>query len=283
MENIEVLAPAKINLTLDVVGKRPDGYHDVEMIMQSLQLHDILTLHKIDEGIQLTCNWPEIPLTEGNLVYKAALALKDRTGYIGGVRIHIHKEIPMEAGLAGGSSDAAAALKGLNQLWALNLTNEELSEIGSNIGADIPFCLLGGTAIARGKGEILEPLQSPPKLWIVLAKPSLGVSTAKVYQNFKLDHVEKGPDTDVMVMAIKQGDFQGIVDNLCNVLESVTLKLHPELNDIKSQLSSLGASGVLMSGSGPTIFAIFKEEALGKRAVEVLKEKLPQVFLTQTT
>jgi 4-diphosphocytidyl-2-C-methyl-D-erythritol kinase len=282
MDKIQVLAPAKINLTLDVIGKRPDGYHEVEMVMQALELHDTLSFKEHENEIQLTCNWPSIPVNEKNLVYKVAVALKERTGYLGGAEIHIHKEIPMEAGLAGGSSDAAAALKGLNELWSLKLSLEELMEIGGAIGADIPFCLIGGTALATGKGEKLKVLESASPLWIVLAKPTIGVSTAIVYQNFNLAKVDEHPNTQAMVSALKENNFQGITANLGNVLETVTLELYPELKSIKAQLKELGAQGVLMSGSGPTIFGIFKEKDLAQEAVNQLSKILPQVFLTKT-
>jgi 4-diphosphocytidyl-2-C-methyl-D-erythritol kinase len=282
MDKIQVLAPAKINLTLDVIGKRPDGYHEVEMVMQALELHDTLSFEKHENNIQLTCNWPSIPVNEKNLVYKIAVALKERTGYPGGATIHIHKEIPMEAGLAGGSSDAAAALKGLNELWNLKLSLEELMEIGGAIGADIPFCLIGGTALATGKGEKLKVLKSASPLWIVLAKPTIGVSTAMVYQNFNLAKVEKHPNTKVMINALKENNFQGIVVNLGNVLETVTLELYPELKKIKAQLKELGAHGVLMSGSGPTIFGIFMEKDPAQEALNQLSKTLTQVFLTKS-
>ncbi|SHF13065.1 4-diphosphocytidyl-2-C-methyl-D-erythritol kinase [Desulforamulus putei DSM 12395] len=253
-------AHAKINLTLDVLGRRPDGYHEVEMIMQSIGLHDTLELEYKPKEIVLTVSGVPVTAGQDNLVLKAARLLQQQAGPEAGAIIHLHKEIPVAAGLAGGSSDAAAALRGLNRLWNLRLREEQLMKLAARLGADVSFCLLGGTAIARGVGEILTPLPPASRFGVVLVKPAFGVSTAEVYRGLDLAKLGRRPDTSAMTGALQKGDLDLVAANLCNVLESVTLRLHPELQAIKERLQEAGCRGVLMSGSGPTIFGLTADE-----------------------
>lgn len=248
---------AKINLALDVTGVRENGYHDVRMIMQSVDLHDTLKLTKTDTpGITLSVGTAPLPAGPGNLVYDAAKLLFDRFELSGGVLIELDKCIPMSAGLAGGSSDAAATLRGINRLFELGLSNTELCELGVTLGADIPYCIIGGTALAEGIGEIITPLPAMPSCRILLVKPPAGVSTGFVYRNLNMDTLEH-PDVDGMMDAIRRGSYVGVTSRLGNVLETVTLAHCPEIATIKTQMQSLGADGVLMSGSGPTVYGIF--------------------------
>ncbi|GAE31741.1 4-(cytidine 5'-diphospho)-2-C-methyl-D-erythritol kinase [Alkalihalobacillus hemicellulosilyticus] len=256
-----VKAPAKINLSLDAVKKREDGYHEVEMIMTMVDLADRIDLTLTESGnIKVEVSEGFVPNDHRNLAYKAAELLKERFDVRLGVDIYITKCIPVAAGLAGGSSDAAATLKGLNRLWKLGLSLDELAELGAEIGSDVSFCVYGGTALATGRGEVIQSIPSPPSCWVILAKPPIGVSTADVYKRLDLRHVEHAPTTE-MLKAIEQQDFKAICHNLHNVLESVTLDLYPEVRRIKEQMARFGADGVLMSGSGPTVFGLVEHES----------------------
>lgn len=256
-----VKAPAKINLTLDVLHKRPDGYHEVEMIMTTVDLADRIDLTETDDGkIVIDVSEGFVPGDQRNLAYQAAELLQKRMNVKKGVSIYITKRIPVAAGLAGGSSDAAATLKGLNKLWQLELSLDELAEIGKEIGSDVAFCVYGGTALATGRGEIIEAIPAPPSCWVILAKPPIGVSTADIYKRLTLQNIEHAP-TKRMIEAIRQQDFTGICANLHNVLESVTLDMYPEVRHIKEQMLRFGANGVLMSGSGPTVFGLVEHES----------------------
>jgi len=241
-----VKAPAKINLSLDVLHKRPDGYHEVEMIMTTIDLADRLELSLLDrDEIQIISHNRFVPDDQRNLAYQAALLLKKRFSVNRGVAITIEKNIPVAAGLAGGSSDAAAALKGLNKLWKLGLTIDELAELGAEIGSDVSFCVYGGTALAKGRGEIISYLPAPPTCWVVLAKPHIGVSTADVYRRLDLNGIHH-PNTKKMIQSIENDNFMGVCTHLGNVLEDVTLKLYPEVALIKDQMKRFGADAVLM-------------------------------------
>ncbi len=254
-------AYAKLNLALDVVGVRDNGYHDVRMIMQTVDLHDSLAFKKSETpGITLSVGGADLPAGPGNLVYDAAKLLLDTYGVKEGVQITLDKCIPMASGMAGGSSDAAAALRGLNRLFDLGATPEALRRIGVQLGADIPYCLEGGTALAEGIGEIITPLPAIPRCFILIVKPPAGVSTSFVYRNLDMDNLDH-PDVDGMITAIKNGSYIGIASKLGNVLERVTLAHCPEIATIKEQMLSLGADGVLMSGSGPTVFGLFPTKA----------------------
>ncbi|WP_010309128.1 4-(cytidine 5'-diphospho)-2-C-methyl-D-erythritol kinase [Kurthia senegalensis] len=273
-----VKAPAKINLTLDVLHKRPDGYHEVEMIMTTVDLADRVGLElREDTDILIHSTNNFVPDDQRNLAYQAAKLLQERFHVTKGVAITIDKQIPVAAGLAGGSSDAAATFKGLNELWELGLTIDELAELGAEIGSDVSFCVYGGTAIARGRGEKIEHISAPPSSWVILAKPSIGVSTAAVYGGLKLEDA-KHPNTARMVEAIETNDYDKMCGTLSNVLESVTLQLHPEVSSIKEQMQRFGADGVLMSGSGPTVFALVQTEARTTRIVNGLKGFCDEVY-----
>lgn len=270
MKYTEVYAQAKINLSLDVLGKRPDGYHEVRMIMQTLALHDIVTLEQRPSGIEVCTNSPWIPPNEGNIAYKAAQLLMETQGIRTGLRISIDKRIPVAAGLAGGSSNAAAVLKGLNEMLALGLSSDILMAIGKQIGADVPYCLQGGTVLAEGIGEVLTPLSSPGSVPVVLVKPRLGVSTAWVYQNLKLDAVKQRPDIDRLMGYLVQRDITALAQDMHNVLEEVTGPRYPVIGTIEKLLLEYGALGSMMSGSGPTVFGIFSENSTAQDAYDKL-------------
>lgn len=279
-EKMKVLvkAPAKINLSLDVLFKRDDGFHEVEMIMTTVDLADRIELTELEENvIQLESSGGYIPTDNRNLAYKAAEIIKKRFSIQKGVHIYISKNIPVAAGLAGGSSDAAATLKGLNQLWNLGLSLDELAVIGAEIGSDISFCVHGGTARALGRGEVIEKIASPPPCWVILAKPTMGVSTAEVYRGLKVNEVPH-PDTQAMLTALEEKNYKGICHNLGNVLESYTLEKYPEVKQIKDQMKRLGADGVLMSGSGPTVFGLIQHENRMKRVVNGLRGFCKEVY-----
>ncbi|WP_040203839.1 4-(cytidine 5'-diphospho)-2-C-methyl-D-erythritol kinase, partial [Neobacillus jeddahensis] len=251
-----VKAPAKINLALDVLHKRSDGYHEVEMIMTTIDLADRVELTLLNQDkIHILSHNRYVPDDQRNLAYQAAQLLKDRFAVKKGVMISIEKTIPVAAGLAGGSSDAAATLRGLNKLWDLGLSLDELAELGSEIGSDVSFCVYGGTALAKGRGEVITELPAPPTCWVILAKPFIGVSTAEVYRRLDVKGTEH-PNIGGMIEAIHTHDYQRVCDNMGNVLEDVTLSLHPEVAQIKEQMKRFGADAVLMSGSGPTVFGI---------------------------
>ncbi|PTM54827.1 4-(cytidine 5'-diphospho)-2-C-methyl-D-erythritol kinase [Desmospora activa] len=276
--DISVKAPAKINLTLDVLHKRPDGYHELEMVMTTIDLADRIDLTEISGGIQLESTSGFIPFDDRNLAYRAAALLQQRFSVKKGVRILIHKEIPVAAGLAGGSSDAAATLKGLNKMWNLGLSTEELAQLGLELGSDVPFCVKGGTAIARGRGEHLTPIAPPPPCWVVLAKPQHGVSTAEVFGALDLAEKRDQPNLDAMVNALEHRDFTGVCANLSNVLEQVTLSTYPQVGKLKERMDTFGAEGVLMSGSGPTVFGLVSRESLARRVVNGLRGFCRQVY-----
>jgi 4-diphosphocytidyl-2-C-methyl-D-erythritol kinase len=282
MKKIFEKAPAKINLLLDVLRKREDGYHEVEMVMTMIDLADRLELEALSEDrIVFASQTGIIPLDEKNLAVQAARLLKKRYAVNAGVSMYLEKRIPVAAGLAGGSSDAAAALRGLNRLWGLGLSLDELESLGAELGSDVPFCIRGGTAIARGRGEQLERIPSPPSCWVVLAKPPINVSTADVYGKFKLEAVKEHPSLSDMLAAIHEKSFPGICRSLGNVLETVTLECYPEVRQIKSCMQKLGAEGVLMSGSGPTVFALVSKESKVHRIYNGLRGFCKEVFVVR--
>lgn len=283
MESIQLKARAKINLTLDVLGRRDNGYHDVEMIMQQINLYDVVTVSKVEEDrIVLTCSEPFLPVDDKNLAYRAAELMKEAYGITCGFDIHIEKNIPIAAGLAGGSTNAAAVIMGINQLCDLNLSLEALQMQGFKLGADVPFCFLEGCAVARGLGEILTPITGFEHAWMVLVKPNFGVSTKDVYTNLKLDEIKVHPDTESMIEALKVQNRHVILSGLCNVLETVTLSLYPKVQEVKVLLNGFGADGVLMSGSGPTVFGIFSSYERAKTAHKKIKKLYPQSYVVNT-
>lgn len=288
MEAVTLQAYAKINLGLDVLRKRPDGYHEVKMIMQSISLADTLELKKIpEEAIRLINGAerdnPEVPMDKTNLIYRAIDLIKQKYAILEGIEATLTKRIPVAAGMAGGSTDAAAALKGMNQLFALGLSEQELCELGVTLGADIPYCIMGGTALSEGIGERLTPLPPMPECWILIAKPPICVSTGFVYGNLKANELTVHPDIDGMTEAIQHNDLHGITSRLGNVLETVTIPAHPEIAVIKDRMLDYGAMQALMSGSGPTVFGIFAEEEQAAEAgTAIQKEGLSgQVYLTK--
>lgn len=272
MNELTLNGYAKINLGLDVLRRREDGYHEVRMIMQNIGLHDVITLKKTEErGIVLTTNAGELPVNKDNLMYKAADMLFTEFELPGGIAMHLEKNIPVAAGLAGGSTDCAAVLRGMNELYGLNLTLEELQKRGVKIGADVPFCLMEGTALAEGIGEKLTRLPACPACHVVIAKPPVDVSTKVVYTNLKAAELKEHPDIDGMLEALESRDLPGIAERLANVLETVTVPMHPVISDIKDMLEENGAMKALMSGSGPTVFAMFDDIEKANNAVEKLK------------
>ncbi|PLS15116.1 4-(cytidine 5'-diphospho)-2-C-methyl-D-erythritol kinase [Bacillus sp. M6-12] len=274
-------APAKINLALDVLFKRPDGYHEVEMIMTTVDLADRIEFAETDrDEIIILSHNRFVPDDSRNLAYQAAALLKERFNIGKGVAISIEKNIPVAAGLAGGSSDAAATLRGLNRLWKLNLSLDELAVLGAEIGSDVSFCVYGGTALARGRGEKITHLPIPPKCWVILAKPTIGVSTADVYRRLDLSTV-KHPDVNKMISAIESKNYQGVCAGVGNVLENVTLQVYPEVANIKDQMKKFGADAVLMSGSGPTVFGLVEHDSRMQRIYNGLRGFCEQVYAVQ--
>ena len=274
---------AKINLGLDVLGKREDGYHEVRMIMQTIRMYDQLDMQKsVEPGIHLTTNKKYIPVDENNLVWRAAKLMMDTCGIIEGVSIHLHKVIPVAAGMAGGSSDAAATLVGMNRLFHCGLSKEKLMELGVQIGADVPYCVLRGTALAEGIGEKLTVLPPMPDCWILIGKPGISVSTKYVYTTLDLNTDTVHPDIDGMKKALEDGNLYGITERMGNVLQDVTIPAYPEVERIKEQMKTLGAVNAMMSGSGPTVFGIFDNEEKAQEACQKLRESgsCQQVFLT---
>ncbi|GAK43141.1 4-(cytidine 5'-diphospho)-2-C-methyl-D-erythritol kinase [Paenibacillus urinalis] len=272
-------APAKINLMLDVLHKRSDGYHEVEMIMTMVDLADRIEMSEIKrDTIMISSQAGYIPLDEKNLAFQAAKLVKDRYDVKKGVYIHLDKKIPVAAGLAGGSSDAAATLRGLNKLWGLNISDEELRLLGAELGSDVPFCITGGTALATGRGEQLHQLPNPPQCWVVLAKPPINVSTAEVYGRVRSDQIQRHPSAKRMEDAIRNQSFAGVCKELGNALEDVTLKLHPEVGQLKEAMMKLGADGVLMSGSGPTVFGLVSKESKVPRIYNGLRGFCKEVY-----
>ena len=266
MKEIKLKAMAKINLGLDVTRKREDGYHEVRMIMQSINMYDQIRLSPLED----------------NLVYKAAKLLMDEFQVTSGVEIHLRKFIPTAAGMGGGSSDAAAVLVGVNRMFQLGLTKRELMERSVAIGADVPFCVLRGTALAEGIGEILTPLPSLPKCFVLIAKPPINVSTKFVYTNLRANELTCHPDIDGQIRALQDGDLEAACKKMGNVLETVTIPAYPIIQTIKDKMMQCGAVNAMMSGSGPTVFGIFNEREQAEKAAELLREedKIRQMFVT---
>lgn len=264
---------AKINLGLDILRKREDGYHEVRMIMQTIQMYDVLEMKKVKKpGISLSVNYPYIPSDERNLVYKAAKLLMDEFQVKEGVDIRLEKFIPVAAGMAGGSSDAAAAMVGINHLFKLGLSEKDLMDRAVNIGADVPYCIMRGTALAEGIGEILTPLPPMPKCPVLIAKPPVAVSTKFVYENLKLTDATKHPDIDAVADAIKNKDLKAVAANMGNILETVTIPHNPVIAEIKKVMKANGALNAMMSGSGPTVFGLFQSEKDIRKAYDALKQ-----------
>ncbi len=282
MDSYQIKAYAKINLGLDVVGRLENGYHEVKMVMQTVGIYDELQFRKCEGGIHLSTDCGELPVDEHNLIYKAARLMAEEYHIPGGIRIHLKKTIPIAAGMAGGSSDAAATLKGINRLFDLDASLEDLMRLGVRIGADVPYCVLGGTALAEGIGEKLTSLNPAPECFVMVATPDINVSTKEIYERLDMDEVVEHPDIDGMVEAIWEESLNGILDRMGNVLEQVTIPLYPIIEKIKGRMKDLGALNSLMSGSGPTVFGIFVNERIAREAFEQLKKErlAPRLFLT---
>ncbi|MBS4960344.1 MAG: 4-(cytidine 5'-diphospho)-2-C-methyl-D-erythritol kinase [Clostridiales bacterium] len=285
MDKVQLCASAKINLTLDVIDKRSDGYHNLRMIMQMVSLYDRITIERTKDG-KIACgsnlNW--LPNDDRNLAVKAAKIIREKYEIRDGVKIYLKKQIPAAAGLAGGSTDCAAVLMGMNHLFDLQIPMERMMRHGLEIGSDVPYCIFGGTALAEGRGEILTRLGDCPKFYVVLAKPAVSVSTGYVYKHIDEKEVVTRPQTDRFVQALQEGDRQWITKGLCNVLETVTIPMHPIIRQLKEGMLRCGAENAMMSGSGPTVFGLFTEEKEANRAADWIRTKfhLKEVFAVQT-
>lgn len=273
---------AKINLTLDVLSQRESGYHDIKMIMQTVSLFDLVITDKEDSGISISTNLRYLPTNEKNIAYKAADMFLQKTGIHGGAKIMIHKNIPVAAGLAGGSGNCAAVLTSMNMLYNTPLSLPELKTLGAELGADVPYCFEGGTQLAEGIGEKLTPLPPMTDAYILLVKPPISVSTRTVYAEIDSAPITERPDTDAMIAALASQNIGGIAENLCNVMESVTKELHPIIGGIKKKLIMNGALGAVMSGSGPTVFGIFDDFSKAKRSADSFALQFKDVYLTRT-
>ena len=284
MRELKLKARAKINLGLDVIRKREDGYHEVRMIMQMINLYDKITLRKKTEpGITVTTNLSYLPVNEDNLVYRAAKLLMDEFQVDGGLEIELQKYIPVAAGMAGGSTDAAAVMVGVNRIFQLGLNKKQLMERGVKIGADVPFCIMRGTALAEGIGEELTPLPAMPHCSLVIAKPKIHVSTKFVYGNLKVGELTEHPDIDGQVQALRENNLEQLVTRMGNVLETVTIPAYPVIDEIKHTMMKYGAMGAMMSGSGPTVFGIFEKEDKAQEVCRLLKKEkaAKQVYLVR--
>ena len=283
MNQIELKALAKINLGLDVLGRRENGYHDVRMVMQSIYLYDEVRIEKAEpEEISVISNLSFLPTGEGNIAYKAAKLLKDEFQIKDGIKITLNKHIPVAAGLAGGSSNAAAVLFGMNRMFWLGLSQKELMERGVKLGADVPYCIMRGTVLAEGIGEELSVLPAMPKCTVLIAKPPVSVSTKVVYEALDSGNIVKHPDIDGIIEGLQNRDLRQVAASMGNVLEDVTIPMHPVIEDIKNEMKACGALNAMMSGSGPTVFGLFESRAAAREAQRRIREKslTKQVYVT---
>lgn len=285
MNSIELKSRAKINLSIDVLGKREDGYHLVEMIMQTIDLYDIIKMIELEtEDIVIKSNSSDIPLDDNNIVYKAVNLLKNKFNIKKGVEIFIEKNIPVAAGMAGGSSNAAAVLVGLNKIWGLNLSEIELQEIGLNLGADVPYCIAGKAALAEGIGEQLTYIKGLSEdANILICKPNLFVSTKKVYEGLDLKNIQERPDNKFLIKSLEDGDIKSVAENMVNVLETVTSKYYEEIKEIEAVMLECNALGSMMSGSGPTVFGLFENKNDALKGKEKLLQKYSQVYVVNSS
>ncbi len=283
MKELRLNAYAKVNLSLDVLGRRPDGYHEVETVLHTVELHDTVVLREAPGGIRVACDHRRVPTDEQNLVFRAAQLLREAAGTDRGVHIEVHKRIPPASGLGGGSSDAAVTLLGLAQMWKLRLDHGQLLELASQVGSDVPFFLVGGAALATGRGERLRYLPTLPTTWVVLACPDAEVSTAWAYANLDLAGIPRRPDTGRLVEALRAEDVAAVARQLCNVFEPLVSSRYPQVSELKRRLLEAGALGASMSGTGPAVFGLFSGEAEARRAWEALRGHVDgQVLLTRT-
>ncbi len=269
---IELFAHGKVNLALDVLGRRPNGYHDVKMVMQSLQIYDKVKIEKVPkQGIEVRTNLKDLPVDQNNLAYKAADMLVKEFGIKDGILIRLEKHIPVAAGMAGGSTDCAAVLVGMNEIFDLGLDEQGLRDRGVKLGADVPYCIMQGTVLAEGIGEELSRLPAMPKCYVLLAKPPVGVSTKMVYEKLDAYDGYAHPNVDGVIEGLTEQDLKKITDNMGNVLEQVTVDVHPEITRIEELMKEQGALNAMMSGSGPTVFGIFDQKQTAKKAMQVMK------------
>ena len=283
MARLELKALGKINLGLDVLGRRENGYHDVRMVMQTVYLYDRIIMKKSKTpGIRLETNLYYLPVNENNLAYQAAQMLMDEFHIEEGVSIQLDKHIPVAAGMAGGSSNAAAVLFGMNRMFSLGLSQKELMERGVKLGADVPYCIMRGTVLAEGIGEILTPLSPMPKCYVLIAKPAISVSTKMVYEKLDSHEIEDHPDIDGILAGLKAGDLKKVAGSMGNVLERVTVDAYPVIDQIKKMMIKEGALNAMMSGSGPTVFGIFEEKATARKAADAIRDArlTKQVYVT---
>lgn len=283
MNQMDLKALAKINLGLDVLGKQENGYHTVRMVMQTIYLYDEVRLNRKKEpGVELVTNLPYLPTGEGNIAYKAAKLLQDEFAIKEGVRISLKKHIPVAAGLAGGSSNAAAVLFGMNRMFGLGLSMDGLMERGVKLGADVPYCIMRGTVLAEGIGERLSVLPSMPKCTVLIAKPPVSVSTRTVYEALDAQEIAVHPDIDGIIRGLESGDLRAITDAMGNVLENVTIPMHPVIKEIKNEMKAAGALNAMMSGSGPTVFGLFESRIDAKNAQRRIRDKAltKQMYVT---
>ncbi|WP_195940730.1 4-(cytidine 5'-diphospho)-2-C-methyl-D-erythritol kinase [Romboutsia sp. 1001713B170131_170501_G6] len=285
MNSIELKSRAKINLSIDVLGKRDDGYHLVEMIMQTIDLYDVIKIKQLDTNdVVIKSNSSHIPLDNDNIVYKAIELLRQRFNINKGIEVFIEKNIPVAAGMAGGSSNAAAVLVGLNKLWKLNLTEQELQELGLKLGADVPYCISGKTALAEGIGEKLSYIKGLPKnISILICKPNLFVSTKDVYQGLDLNNIVKRPNNKFLIECLEKEDIDSLSKNMSNVLENVTSKMHKEINEIEEIMMANSALGSMMSGSGPTVFGLFDKYDNALKCKDILLQQYSQVYVVSSS
>lgn len=281
---------AKINLSLDILGTLPNGYHEVEMIMQQIDLYDLVTVSLLDDeqtedgqgSIVVSSNLYYLPCDETNIAYKAAKRMMETYHLKRGVKIHLEKRVPVAAGLAGGSANAAAVLRAMNKLYGLELSTEALMTVGLELGADVPFCLLEGAAVARGIGEKLTPIKGLDNVWVLLSKPNIGVSTKEIYKHYDTMTVKKRPDTPLLIQATEENNLPLLTGHMYNVLEEVTTSLYPMVSDVKKKIQQCGATGVMMSGSGPTVFGLFTQYDRAQKAEKQLKKWYQQTYLVKT-
>ncbi|WP_010293835.1 4-(cytidine 5'-diphospho)-2-C-methyl-D-erythritol kinase [Clostridium senegalense] len=279
---MKVKAYGKINIALDVVGKREDGYHLLKMIMQTVDIYDELEFEKCDKNITINCNKKYLPVDENNLVYKAIKLFMEKYNISSGVKVNIVKNIPVAAGMAGGSADAAATLKAMRNMFKKDVTDGELMELGLKIGADVPYCIVGGTALCEGVGEVVTKLKPFKNKILVVVKPNFGVSTKDVYKALEINKIHKHPETEKLITAMKQENIKYVSKNMRNVLENVTIKKHLLIKQLKEEMMRNGALGSMMSGSGPTVFGFFEDMLKAQDCYDKLKEKYRDCYITRT-
>lgn len=286
MKTLTRNAYSKVNLALDVLRRREDGYHDVCMIMQNLSLYDTLTftMEEADMlAITLSCDKGFVPCDERNLIYKAIVLMGETYHLTGHIHVELVKRIPVEAGMAGGSTDCAAAFHAMRELYGLDVSDQELMKLGVKLGADVPYCIMAKTALSEGIGEVLTEVAPLPDCYVVVAKPTISVSTKMVYENLHANELQHHPDVAGMIEALKQGDLSGVASRMENVLETVTTKLYPQIEEIKQSMKESGAENAIMSGSGPTVFGLYREKAIAEQAAEKIRQQygLSEVYVTQ--